>query len=225
MSDLKKIKNRVLEEWQNAMPGLTMYAKNKLYKRCGPIVMGIELIKLPWVEEYRPHFVVYPLWKSSLKECLDVPIILNEYYNVKGFQFSIPFERHNSYFRDVVEKIKEQTPVLFSEHLSSGIISTLIDEYSKNSHVSRAPNSYHQALLQQAKLELALYFNVEDAQHILGQIKKKIWDVDHFNGCGIDITQWIEELRSKLNNRNNFIAQVETNKRKIGIINAIELNG
>jgi hypothetical protein len=61
----KETSNAVNIDWENALPQLTLYAKNKLYKRVRPLIAGIELIKLPMSDEYSPHFVIYPLWKKT----------------------------------------------------------------------------------------------------------------------------------------------------------------
>ena len=79
-----KIKKEIFKAWQNAFPQLTLYSQNNLYKKVGPIIIGIELIRLPRTEEYRPHFVMYPLWKKDILTCLSIPIILKEYKNKKG---------------------------------------------------------------------------------------------------------------------------------------------
>ncbi len=49
-------KKKVAAEWQSSFPELTQYAENKLYKLLGPLIIGIELIKLPRSPKYRPHF-------------------------------------------------------------------------------------------------------------------------------------------------------------------------
>ena len=54
----KTIKKKVIEDWQNAFPQLTMHAQNKLYKVVGSCVLGIELIKSPHTESYSPYFVI-----------------------------------------------------------------------------------------------------------------------------------------------------------------------
>ena len=60
--NIKDIKKQVAEDWQNAFPQLVKYAQNKYYKILGSVIVGIELIKLPKAEDYRPHFVIYSLW-------------------------------------------------------------------------------------------------------------------------------------------------------------------
>lgn len=210
--DLKEIKKKVIEEWRTAFPQLTLYSQNKFYKKVGPIVIGIELIKLPRTEEYRPHFVIYPLWKSNVKTSLDTPIILKEYYNKKGLQYSIAYERHSAFFIDVLESIKKQIPLAFEGDISFNKIVSVIDEYSKTPPLSAAPNSYLQAALQEAKLKMALFVSIEGAQSVLAQINKRSWDVNHFNACGVDVSKWLESLQEEISNREEFLRQIKINK-------------
>ena len=64
MEDIKYIKKKISDDWGNAFPQLSKYTQNKYYKILGSLLIGIELIKLPRVEEYSPHFVIYSLfWK------------------------------------------------------------------------------------------------------------------------------------------------------------------
>jgi len=70
MRNLREIKEMVNEDWQKAFPQLTLYARNRFYKIVGPLVVGFELINIPRTEDYRPHFVCYPLWKNNIQECL-----------------------------------------------------------------------------------------------------------------------------------------------------------
>ena len=61
----KVVKKKVIENWQNAFPQLTMYTQNKLYKVVDPCVLGIELVETPYTESYSPYFVIYPIWKKD----------------------------------------------------------------------------------------------------------------------------------------------------------------
>jgi len=223
--DLKEIKKKVVEEWQSAFPQLTLYSQNKFYKKVGAIIIGIELIKLPRTEEYRPHFVIYPLWKKEVKTSLDVPIILKEYYNKKGLQYSIPYEKHNAFFTDVLESVRKQTPLSFEGDISLKKLFSVMDEYSKTPPLSAAPNSYLQAVLQEAKLEMALFIGVADAQSVLEQINKRSWDTNHFKLCGIDVNKWLAVLREKITYREEFLNQIAANKqdKKIAKLKKSEL--
>lgn len=213
MSIDKSLKKLVIEDWQKAFPQLTLFSQDKFYKIIGAIVTGIELIKLPRTEEYRPHFVIYPLWKSDIKTCLGSPIILKEFYNRKGLQFSIPYERHSAYFGEVLETVKKQTPISFVGDVSLKELFDIIEQYSKTPPLSAAPNSYLQAKLQEAKLEIALYISKSEAQNVLAQINKRNWDIGHFAMWNVDINKWLKDLQEKINNQEQLLNQTAINKR------------
>lgn len=225
----KIVKKRVIEDWQNAFPQLTSYAQGKLYKVLGPIIIGVELIKLPRTEEYRPHFVVYSLFGGRLgndiSACLAGPILLQEYYDKKGFQHDIAYEKHNLFFDDVLDCVKEQTPLPFEGNVSFKKLTLVFDEYSKTSPLSAAPGSYLQAALLAAKLKIALFIGVEEAQSVLEQINRRSWDVNHFKVCGVDINNWLQGLGEIILDRDKFLERIEINKqdKKIAKLKSSEL--
>lgn len=221
----KEIKKNVIGDWQNAFPQLSLYAQDKLYKVVGSIVVGLELIKLPRTEEYRPHFVIYPLWKKDVKSSLDYPILLKEYYNKKGLQYSILYEKHSAFFNDVLDSIKKQNPLPFEGNVASKKLMSVLDEYSKTPPLSAASTSYLQAVLQEAKLKIALSISSEEAQNVLEQINKKSWDIKSFNMWNIDINKWLQSLKDTITNRSEFLKQIEANKqdKKIAKLQSSEL--
>ncbi len=212
MAISKEIKKKVIEDWQNALPQLSLYAQDKLYKVTGSIVVGLELIKLPRTAAYRPHFVIYPLWKKDLKSSLDYPILLKEYYNKKGLQYSIPYERHNIFFNDVLDSIEKQSPLPFEGDIDSKKLMSVLDGYSKTLPLSAAPNSYLQAVLQEAKLKIALSISIEEAKSVLELINKKSWDVNYFKAFGVDVNEWLQSLKDTVTNRDEFLKQIEVNR-------------
>jgi hypothetical protein len=109
--ELKDIQKAVGLDWQKALPQLSQYAYNKFYKIIGPVITGIELIKLPCTREYRPHFVCYPLWEDGIKNCLQYPIILQEFKGRKGLQIDIGYEKHSSSYQEALGYVKAQMPV------------------------------------------------------------------------------------------------------------------
>lgn len=221
----KEIKKKVIEDWQNAFPQLTLYAQDKLYKVVGSIIIGLELIKLPRADEYRPHFIAYPLWRESVKASLDFPIILKEYFNKKNLQYSIPYERHKAFFSDILESVKKQTPLSLEGDISFKKLMSVLDEYSKTPPLSAAPNSYLQATLQEAKLKIALFIGVAEAQSVLEQINKRNWDLNHFKAFGVDVSEWLQSLQATISNSDEFLKQIEVNKqdKKIAKFKSSEL--
>jgi hypothetical protein len=208
----KTIKKKVIEDWQNAFPQLTMYAQNKLYKVVGSCVLGIELIKSPHTESYSPYFVLYPIWKKDIKASLDYPIFLSDFKNKKGYQYDIPYEKHSVFFDEVVNSVKNQTPLPFEGNIYLKQLVTSFEDSSQKPPLSAAPNSYLQAVLQEAKLKTALFISIEEAQKVLEQISKRSWDVNHFKACGIDVSQWLQGLQVTITNRDEFLKQIEANR-------------
>jgi hypothetical protein len=225
----KEIKKKVIEDWQNAFPQLTIYSQNKLYKIVGPCILGIELIKSPHTESYSPYFVIYSLWGNrmgnNIKACLAGPMLLKDFKNKKGFQYDIPYEKHSVFFDDVLDSVKKQTPLPFEGNISFKEIETAIDVSSKTPPLSAAPNSYLQAVLQETKLRIALYISGEEAQRVFEQINKRSWDTNHFKACGVDVSEWLQSLQATISSRDEFLKQIEINKqdKKISQLKSSEL--
>ncbi|KOP39613.1 MULTISPECIES: hypothetical protein [unclassified Flavobacterium] len=214
MTNDKTLKNKIASDWQTNFSELTVFSQNKFYKMTGPLVFGIDLVKLPRTNEYRPYFVLYPLWKKSVKECLDVPIVLQEFFNKKDFQFDIPYEydKHLQYFNEVSQIIKKQYPLLLEKNIHTQSIIKTITDYSKTKRFSLAPLSYFQAEFLQVKMKIALYKSMSEAQKILDDIKKINWDQSHFQACGVNLSDWLNSLQNEIDNQDQFLKQIEINK-------------
>lgn len=221
----KETRNAVNTDWENALPQLTLYAKNKLYKRIGPLIAGIELIKLPMADVYRPHFVIYPLWKKDVETSLDHPIILTEYYNKKGLQFSIPYDKHEVFFPDVLEAVKSQCPLSLDNDIDVSDLISVFDAHSKKPPLNAAPNLYLQAELQKNKLKVMLYASPIKAQAFFSEVAKRNWDINNFRAFGFDVSQWLQNLSEEIGSREQFLKQIETNQsdRKILRLRSSEL--
>ncbi len=195
--DIKTIKKKVNQDWQNAFPELAKYAQNKFYKTVGPTIVGLELIKLPRVEEYRPHLVIYPLWKGTLKECLNAPDVLLEFKNKKGLQFNIPYNKHSFYFEEVIRAIKEQSPIPFDGDIKLKSLLSLIDTYSKEPPLGAAPNSYLQAKLMEFKYGITLASSDDRlVEKVLSDIERRKWDSEHFSMWDIKVDTWLNALKN-----------------------------
>lgn len=46
MATDKDVIKKAMEDWKKAFPQLTPYAPKKLYRVAGPVIIGIELVKL-----------------------------------------------------------------------------------------------------------------------------------------------------------------------------------
>ncbi len=224
--DIKEIKKGVTEEWLSSIPQLSVFAQNKLYRVVGCSIVGVELVKLPKVEDYRPHFVLYPLWKSDLKNCLDSPTILLEISNKKGLQFSIPYLKHSAYFNEAIECLKKQVPILLTENVALKSLFDLVD--SRFNDILVKSNSAQQAKLFELKFYSALYAkNQSQVQSVLNQIQQtsKNWNIQMFEMWYGKFDLWLQGLQEKASNREDFIKQIEANKqdKKISQLKSSEL--
>jgi hypothetical protein len=155
MSISREIKNKITQEWQQEFPSLSKFNHSKLYKIYGPVILGIELFKLPRADEYRPYFVSYPLWKPDIHTCFKEELIIKEIKNRKGLQFDIPYIKHDVFFLEAVECTKKQLPISFETNLDVFSLVNLLDSQltlglNKNSPVL-------QAIIHEGRFFSALY--------------------------------------------------------------------
>ena len=211
--ELKDMQKAVGLDWRKALPELSQYAYNKFYKIIGPVIVGIELIKLPYTREYRPHFVVYPLWGDDIKSCLQYPIILQEFRGRKGLQIDIDYEKHSSSYQEAVGYVKAQMSVTLDGNILLGDLLKLFNDYSKQPPLSVAPNSYLQAALHQQKLCVALYSGVNNViDAIVNDIQTRNWDKQHFALCKIDMQKWLLSISELAQNRDSLLKKITVNK-------------
>lgn len=229
--NIKDKRKQAAEDWQNAFPQLVKYAQNKYYKILGSVLVGIELVKPSSVENYSPHFVIYSLWGNKagkdLKACLSSPIALKPFYNKKGQEIYIPYNKHEAEFSEALKAVKNQVPFSMEGDVSLKKVLSALDEHSKTPPLSAAPNSYLQASLMKSKFEMTLCSgNEKQTQDVLNQIKKKKWDLEHFALWGIKYENWLKDIESKLSNRDQILSQLNANKqdKKLEKLHRSELN-
>jgi hypothetical protein len=222
----KEIKKRITEEWLSSVPQLSAFVQNKLYRVVGCSIIGVELIKLPHSEEYRPHFVCYPLWKDDVKKCLDAPFIYFALKSNKGLQFDIPYLKHSAYFNEAIECLKKQVPILFTENVPLKSLFDLVD--SRFNDILVKSNSAQQAKLFELKFYSALYTgNQSQVQGVLNQVQQasKNWNMQMFEMWYGKFDLWLQGLQENASNREDFIKQIEANKqdKKISQLKSSEL--
>lgn len=209
-----KTKKVIKEEWLREFPDLSAYAQNKLYKLIGSFVCGIELINLPRSEDYRPHFVIYPLYKKNVKSCLEYPELIFQFYDSKKRQIDLSY-------KDVGEKLKKAISIVLNDleislkgSVSLNSFYNLIDNVQKNEVIYNSHSGKSASLLE-LKFHSALYVgNQNHIQNILSQIEQssKNWDMNMFETWYGKFDLWFKGLKEKVNNRDEFLKQIETNK-------------
>lgn len=225
MAVSKEVKKNIANDWHNAFPQLTQFSETKLYKITGPLIVGLELTRLRWSEEYRPHFVAYPLWEKDVKASLDTPIVLTEYYDRKGLQYFIPYADHDALFPDMVESVRSQVKIPFDGDVSAAGINSFIEAHANKFPMNAAPRSYLQAKLHEVKFNIADYARSAQAGVLLDEIRRKPRDVNHFTDFGVNIDQWMAKLENRFDDRASFLQQIAANKqdKKLSKLNRSEL--
>ncbi|TAE39871.1 MAG: hypothetical protein EAY79_05175 [Runella slithyformis] len=209
----KEIKQEITKEWLSSIPQLSAFAQNKFYRIVGCCIIGVELIKLPHSGEYRPHFVMYPLWEIDLKKCLDTPSIYFTIKNNKGLQLDIPYLNHNIYFSEAIKCLKNQTSILLNNNITLKSLFDLVDNRF-NSFLVKS-NSAQQAKLFELKFYIALYIGSQSQmQLVLSQIQQasKNWNMQMFEIWYGKFDLWLQRLNDKIGNREEFLDQIEANK-------------
>ena len=153
----KETKKSILNDWGAQFPQLYPYSQNKIYKILGMCIIGLELIKIPRCDDYRPCFVCYPLWKHDEKACLDEPLILQEILNNRHMQFDIPYLKHNIYFKKAIESTINQTKISFENDVLIDDLFEMINGQFSHTLVKYSP--INQAKLYEFKFYAALYVN------------------------------------------------------------------
>jgi hypothetical protein len=222
-----KTKKIITEEWIKAFPDLSSYTQNKLYKIVGPCVLGLELINLPRSEDYRPHFVIYSLWKNSVKSCLEYPVLMQEFFNSKKLQIDLPYKDINCKYKEAQGIVLNSLNISLTDNITLEKLYTLIDDVSQNDITCKF-NSGKVASLFELKFYSALYTaNQSQIQSVLNQIQNasKNWNMQMFEVWYGKFDLWIQGLQEKASNREDFIMQIEANKqdKKISQLKSSEL--
>ncbi len=222
------VKKEAINNWSDEFVDLSIYAQNKLYKKCGPFLLGIEILNLPRTEDYRPIFVCYPLWKVDIKQCLDESIFIQEISNSKGFQFNIPYTKHINFFQEAVGCTRKQVPVLGHRQISINQLFELFNKQFSQTLIKASPVG--QAKLSEAKLLGALYVDdVAAIEHISTEILKisKTWPPNLFEWKYGKLDVWLQNLQSGISNGDEFLKRIEANKqeKKIATLKSSELTG
>lgn len=206
-------KKEIATIWLDAYPSLYPYAQDKLYMVLGSFVMGIEIIKLPRVDDYRPYFVLYPLYGNlsgnKLKDCMNYPVLLLEFFNKKGLQYSIPYKNSLSLTQEVLKAVAQQLPFKIGGDVKISSIHKLIDVQINSKLVKM---QLKQPEFFEVKYYSALYVSEAESEKVLVQIQKdsKSWDMKQFKTYYGDFDKWYDTLAKT--KRDKFIAVIEKNK-------------
>lgn len=222
-----KTKKIVTEKWIKAFPELRAYVQNKLYKIVGPFVCGIELINLPRSENYRPHFVIYSIWKGSVKSSLEYPVLMQEFYNHKNLQLNLSYEEIGGKLNEAQSIVSSSLKISFVKDITLDEFYRLIDDALHND-ITYKSHSGKIASLYELKFYASLYIgNHVKVDEVLNLIRKvsQNWNMKTFDIWFGKFDTWLKGLEEKAKCREEFLLQIETNKldKKIAQLKSSEL--
>lgn len=213
MENFRVLKKNIKEDWLNTFPGLYAFTANKYYKIVGCLIVGIELVNIPNIEGYKPHFVAYPLWKDNIDECLNIPFLYVCLMNNKGLQFSVPYIKHTFYFKEILECLKTQMPLLLTENIALKSLLEYTDRQFSDFLIKA--NLAMQIRLFELEFYATLYTGDQiESQYILNKIKKssKGWNIKIFETWNDNFDQWFTRLEGMINQRHDFLKCIEFNQ-------------
>ncbi len=220
MTIISQEKTKVSKMWLKGFPHLKRFNQNSLLAIAGPFLYGVELVKIPYQDEYRPYFVLYSLLGSSLQECLNYPILLLTPRNERDLQITISYsDSKNS--QKAFKLMKDQFPIESEETLESTAIHSLIEDQLKKETIKIS--------LQQPELLELLYFshfyNLQDeAFEVIERIKMESegWDKKRFELLYGNFNEWLIKLENT--NREDLLKSlvVIRNNKKLKKLNQVK---
>ncbi|MGO4289868.1 hypothetical protein [Chitinophaga sp. RAB17] len=203
------VKKQITSSWLTHFPDLTAYSQNKLYKVLGPIVIGIELLSIPRSEDYRPNFVIYPLWKENEIQCLDMPMISIEIERKNGRPFDVPYADHTKLENEAFESTSKQI-IPFDRNIPLHQLML----YAELAIQKSFPVPIAEANNYELRLFSAVYASdwplTENILDELFQVGSN-WNPAGFNFKFGSFEKWYKSLEEKVRNRDLFLSQISRN--------------
>ncbi len=198
------------DKWLNEYSGLVKHKKDKLYCITGPFILGIELIKLPRINKYRPHLVIYSLYGlplgNTLKDCMSYPVLMFEFFNSKNLQYSLDI---NEEIDEVKDSLNNFLPFEIGKNILAESFFNWLNSILSDSNLKsriRLPEVW------EVRYYLALYISSNKANLILNEIEKNTKNLDKekcFKNYG-GFSNWLNEL--KTTDRVKFLKLIDKNK-------------
>lgn len=200
------MKYKELSKQLCAVFNLNGITSNTFVHKVECIMVGLTFVKVP-NRDYKLFFTIYPLWRSTMKSCIDVPLLLLPLVDDNGL---------DTYLSDcinIIDKCNTQFPLLSVRNTAVDFIWGL-HEFIANDK-SMQNNFVLKMKIYELIYGIALYLNnIEIAQDVYLQISNQIssWNTKIFD-------YWYGDKDTTLSKLTEF----ETNRRRI--VKNVVLNG
>ncbi len=176
------------------------------------ILVGLTFVKVPnW--DYKLFFSIYPLWRPTLKSCIDLPLLL------------LPLVDDNSldiYLSDstsIIEKCSKQFPLLSGSNTISDFVRILYEIIATDKSIQT--NFILQMKIYELIYGVALYLNnIDIVQDVYIQISNQIsnWDTKIFNYWYGDKDTTLSKLLEFESNKRRIVKNVDHNAYHLKVI-------
>lgn len=194
--------------WQNSLSELRPYKLGRLYKIIGPFVAGIELIRLPFKNYFRPHFVVYSFWRRpdgeiDAADCFREPIILSGIRNKKNLLLDISLDAPPDKVLEAIDECKTQFLFPLDGDVHFPFLREAFLQYRQGKH-HELPSPFQLVAFYDFLFNCSLY--VEDivgASTIIEALKadRFIFELARFKLPYKNLNLWLDALEKRYSNR------------------------
>lgn len=137
-----------------------------------------------------------------MEDLTSILVLLND----KGLQFSVPYMKHEQYFKKVLENVKIQMPLLLTGDVNLDSLFQYVDSWFENIVIQVSLIS--QTRICELEFYAALYAgNKNDTQNVLDVIKgrSKRWNMTVFDTWNINFDLWFENLKNMINQKDDYL--------------------
>ncbi len=169
------------------------------------ILVGLTFVKVP-NRDYKLFFSIYPLWRPTLKSCIDLPLLLLPLVDDNGLDIYL------SDSTNIIEKCSKQFPLLIVSNTISDFVRILYEIIATDKSIQT--NFILQMKIYELIYGVALYLNnIDIAQDVYIRISNQIsgWDTKIFN-------YWYGDKDTTL------LKLIEFKANKRGIVKNVDLN-
>jgi len=177
------------------------------------ILMGMNLVKVPGRAGYKLFFSIYPLWRQTLKACLDYPLFLQSIADDKNMDYILPEDMNENDVDRALHLYQSQIPFNHSADVSFIGLREFL-QYSIAHDVNIKSNFVLQMKIYEVLYGIALYRDdKETANNICKAISDNIirWDDKIFQYWYGDKAEYLIRLMDFDSNRINLLNNVSLN--------------
>ncbi|MGF6847994.1 hypothetical protein QFZ51_003229 [Chitinophaga sp. W3I9] len=199
----------IAQEWLKVLPGLSMYGSTRLLKILGPLVIGIQINKIPGWKRYAPYFVFIPLIDVKADGKAGSTEIVIQARDTDNRQLFIPEEKYDVILPAVIDGVLTQFSIPFDRDITQEAIYRMIDYFMEWIEVKARIKyliGFHLI-----KLHVALYVDDEaQVRESLRSIRQQAAAVpaNTLSAWFGDVAAWEQRLNEMVTNRAAYLEQI-----------------